>query len=148
MSKKMASIILAYGIVLATLSLVIQKITPVSAKAIVITGIAGGGLCVLWGIVALTGYTRRAWAVLTMIAVAVVLLIQVVQAWLVSADETSLSLTGRLVLTFMLPMTVGMLIYLLYGGRPPEFYDPGAALRESPSSRRERAQSPITGHHA
>src|SRR5688572_5877952 len=102
MSKKMASIILAYGVALAVLSLFIQQIAPALAKVIFITSIAGGGLCVLWGIVAFAGHKRRAWAVLTMIVVAFVYLSQLVEAWMASTDATSVSLTGRLVLTFML----------------------------------------------
>ena len=100
----------------------------------------------LWSIVAFAGHKRRAWAILTMIAVAFVVLSQVIQAWLASTDATSTSLTGRLVLTLMLLMTVGMLMYVLHGERPPEFYDPGAARRDNPASRGEHAQPPDATH--
>jgi hypothetical protein len=135
MSKKMASIILVYGVALAALSLLIQQIAPAFAKGILITGITGGGLSVLWGVVALTGHKRRAWAVLTMIAVTFVTLSQTVQVWMVPSDAVSTSLAGRLVLTLMLLMTMGMLMYLLHGERPPEFYSTGKSRRDhSPSS--------------
>lgn len=141
MSKKMASIILAYGVALAALSLFIRQIAPAFAKVILITGMAGGGLCGLWGMVALAGHKGRAWTVLTMIAVSFVLLSQVVQVWMVSTDATGL--TGRLVLTLMFLMTVGTLVYVLHGERPPEFYDSGgAARRDNASSGGDRAQSP------
>lgn len=135
MSKKMASVIAAYGVVLAALGLIIQQIAPALAQVVPLTGMAGGGLCVLWGIVAFAGHKRRAWALLTMVAVAVVMLIQGVHAWSVSADATSMSLMGRLVLTIMFLMTVGMLMYVVHGERPPEFYDSGTARRDKPSSR-------------
>jgi hypothetical protein len=141
MSKKMAIVIAAYGVVLAAISFFIQQAAPALANVIFITGIAGGGLCVLWGIVAIAGHKRRAWAVLTLIAVAFVVLSQVVQAWSVSTDETSTSLTDRLVLTFMLLMTVGMLMYILHGERPPEFYTTGTARRDTSPSRGNDAHS-------
>ena len=47
---------------------------------------AGGGLCVLWGIIAFAGHKRRAWTVLTMMAVALVVLSPVVHAWMASAQ--------------------------------------------------------------
>ena len=105
-----------------------------------ITGIAGGGLFVLWGIVALTGHKRRTWAILTMIAVTIVLLTQVVQAWL----GASIILTRRLMLTVMFLMT--MLLYLFHGERPPEFYTSGTARRDHSPSRGDNARSE-TGRH-
>ena len=146
MSKKMASIILANGVVLAGLSIFIQQTAPAFAKVTLITAIAGGALCVVWSIVALAGHQRRTWAALTLIAVTVILLSQAVQAWVASSDATNLP--GRLVLTIMLLMTMGMLLYVLHGERPPEFYVPGAARRESASSRAEGSQSPGAGRRS
>ena len=77
---------------MAALNYFIQQTAPAIPKVIFITGMAGGGLCVLWGIVAFAGHKRRVWAMLTIIAVAVVMLSQVVHAWLVSTDATSMSL--------------------------------------------------------
>jgi hypothetical protein len=139
----MASIVLAYGVALGTLSFIIQQITPPAvAQVILITGISGGGFCVLWGIVALAGHKRRAWAVITMTTVAFVMLSQVVQAWLSSTDATSTSLTGRLVLTLMLLMTVGVLTYLLHGERTPEFYQTGNTRGEHSASHGTTVQTP------
>lgn len=146
MSKRMASVIAIYGIVLAALSLFIQQTAPAFTHVVFVTGLAGGGLCVLWGIVAFAGHKRRVWAVLTMIAVAVVMLSQVVHAWSVSTDATSMSLLGRLVLTLMFLMTIGMLMYVLHGERPQDFYFPKAARRDNPASRGEYAQPPVAGH--
>jgi len=53
MSKKMASVIMAYGVVLAALSLVVRSVASELRKITFITDIGGGGLCVLWPIVAL-----------------------------------------------------------------------------------------------
>lgn len=141
----MAGVIAAYGIVLVALSFFIQRVAPASTKVTFFTGMAGGGLCVLWGIIAFVGHKRRTWIVLTMIAVAVVLLSQVVQAWLGSAAAPSAGLTERLVPTLMLLMTVGMLMYVLHGERTPEFYEPGSERRDTPSSPGDRVQPPVGG---
>jgi len=133
----MASVIVAYGVLLAALSLFIQQAAPAFAQVMLVAGMTGGGLCVLWGIVAFAGHSRRAWAVLTMVAVGFAVLTQVVPAWM---DGSSASLGGRLVLTLMLLMTVGMLMYVLHGERPPEFYDLKAARRANPASRGEPAR--------
>jgi len=138
----MASIIVAHGVVLAALGFLVQQSAPALVRITFITGIAGGGLSVLWGIVAFAGHKRRTWAILTMIAVTVVLLTQVVQAWL----GASISLTGRLVLTLMFLMTMSMLLYLFHGERPPEFYTSGTARRDHSPSRGDNARSE-TGRH-
>ena len=141
MSKKMGSVIAVYGVVLAALSFFIRQVVPAFANVVFVCGLAGGGLCVLWGIVAIAGHKRRAWAVLTLIAVAFVVLSQAVQVWFVSDDETSTRLAGRLVLTLMLLMTMGVLMYVLHGERPPEFYTTGTARPDSSPSRRNETHS-------
>lgn len=140
----MAGLVMGYGVVLASLSLIIRSLVPGFAKIPSITGIAGGGLCVLWGILALAGHKRRAWAVLSMIAVSFVFLNQFVHAWMVSADERSGILAGRLLLTLIMLLTVGMLMYLLHGERPPEFYLTGTARRNDPPPQPDGA-SPESG---
>lgn len=144
MSKRMASILLAYGVALTGLSILLRQIAPAFAKVTFIAGLLGGGLCVLCGIVAFAGHKGRTWAVLTMIAVLIVLLTQVVQAWLAASDASAISLVGRLVPTVMFLMTMGMLLYLLHGERPPEFYNPGVARQGNASLPGERVQTPGT----
>jgi len=138
----MASILLGYGFTFAAFGFLVQRSAPGFAKITFITGIGGGALSVLWGIVALTGHKRRTWAILTMIAATVVLMTQVVQAWL----GASTSPTGRLVLTLMFLMTMSMLLYLFHGERPPEFYTAGTTPCDHAPSRRDDARSE-TGRH-
>jgi len=132
MSKKMASAVIVYGVLLATFSFVIHRAAPARAGITLATGVAGGGLSVLWGLVALAGHKRRTWAVLTIVAVIFVILSQVVQAWIPATTMESLSLAVRLLVTLMLLMTVGMLMYLLHGERPPEFYSKAARQGSTP----------------
>ena len=47
MSKKMAGVLIAYGVVLAALGLVVKNIAPGFGWVTFIAGLAGGGLCLL-----------------------------------------------------------------------------------------------------
>ncbi len=141
MSKKMASIVIAYGILLALVSFAIQQVAPALAKVIFVAGLAGGGLCVVWGIVAMAGHKRRAWALLTLIVIMIVVLSQVVPAWSTVGGETPGSLAGSLLLTFLMLLTLALLMYLVHGERPPEFYSKGTARPDNSLSRRSDAHS-------
>jgi len=132
MSKKMASILIAYGALLAGLGFLLQQIVPVLGKPTNITVFAGGGLCVLWGVAALAGLKGRAWAVLTTSAVLLLMLGELIHGWTTSADGVS-SLTVRLIVTAMGLLTMGMLMYLLHGERSPEFYQTGATRQDHPA---------------
>jgi len=121
MSKKMASIIMAYGSVLAALGFVVRSVAPELANIPFLIGLVGGGLCLLFGLVALLGHRRRVWTILTLVAIALTDLGQVVPAWM-SLSEKPGNFAGALLLTLMLLLTVGMLMYLLHGERTPEFY--------------------------
>jgi hypothetical protein len=125
MSKKMASVLIGYGFVLAGLGLVLQNIAPAFAKITFIASLAGGGLCLLWGVAALAGLKGRAWAILNAMAAGFMLLSQAVHVWMESSSGGSANLAVRLLLTAMMVLTIGMLIYLLHGERPPEFDHPG-----------------------
>jgi hypothetical protein len=134
MSKKMASLLIGYGLVLAGLSLVVQNIAPAFGRIAFFAGLAGGGFSLLWGVAALAGLRGRVWAMLTAMATAFVLLTQAVHVWMASSGEGAGSLTVCLLVTSMFLLTVGMLMYLLHGERPPEFYQgrKAADVRKTP----------------
>ena len=145
MSKKMGGVITVYGVILATLGFLSQQIAPAFAKVTLIAGAVGGGLCLLWGVIALAGYQRRTSVVLTMTTVAITLLTQVVQAWLGATEAQVPNLTGQLVPTLMLAITMGMLMYVLHGERTPEFYECGSVDRNDNSSPQDQARISIGG---
>ncbi len=132
----MAGIIMAYGIVLAALSLAVRSVAPELAKVTFITGIAGGGLCLLWGLVALAGHKRRVWVILTMVAVFVVMLTQTIQGWVAGSDQSGTHV-GALLITLLLMLTGGMLMYVMHGERPPEFYTTNPVQRDIPPGVRD-----------
>lgn len=137
----MAGVLIVYGGVLAGLGFVLQQVAPVFGKVTIIAGFAGGGLCLVWGIAALAGLKGRAWAILTLIAVAFVLLHQTVNVGMASAGENSASLTVRLLVAGMMVLTIGMLMYLFHGERPPEFYQKAATRNPDPLSSRSETQA-------
>jgi hypothetical protein len=141
MSKKMASILIAYGVVLAGLGFLLHQTAPAFGKVTFIAGLAGGGLCLLWGIAALAGLKGRSWAVLTAIATALVLLSQTVPAWMGSGNEVAGAVTVRLLVTVMMLLAIGVLMHLLHGERPPEFYERGANHRADPFASGKEPQS-------
>jgi len=118
----MACLLIVYGIVLAGLGFAVPKTHPPVGQASWIPGLAGGGLSLLWGVAALAGLKRRVWAILTATGTALVLLVRSVHLWMASSGEDAASLNVRLLVTTMFVLTVGMLMYLVHGERPPEFY--------------------------
>ena len=141
MSKKMGSIVLSYGVLVAVLAFVLQQVYPTLARVTFIAGLMAGGLSIIWGIVGLAGHKRRTWAMLTSVALAFVLLTQVVDAWSASASETPGQLAGALLLTLLMLLTVGMMMYLMHGERSPEFYQRDAVRRKQSKSGEEVAPS-------
>ncbi len=137
----MASVLIAYGGLLAGLGFLLHQAAPVFARVAFIAGLAGGGLSLLWGVAALAGLKGRVWATLSAIATTVVLLTQAVSVWTTSASEGASSLTIRLVVTTMFLLTIGMLLYLFHGERPPEFFERRAHHRADPFSRGKEPQT-------
>lgn len=129
----MAGIIMAYGVALAGLSLGIKKVAPELAKIPFLVGLSGGGLCVLCGLAALIGHQRRVGALLTLVAVALVVLSPTLGVWMDGSGTGA----ARLLLTLMLALTVVMIMYVMHGERPPEFYqkDP---IRQHHGENREK----------
>ncbi len=66
-----------------------------------------------------------------------VLVSQMVHLWMSASSELSGSLNARLLVSAMVLLTIGMLVYLLHGERPPEFYQTGP-------SRLPRYPTPLT----
>jgi hypothetical protein len=124
MSKKMASIVLGYGLFLTVMGLVVRSVTPEQGKITFITAFAGGGLLVLCGIAALAGHKRRTWTVLTAIPIIYFFLSQTVLAWMPSTKGAGNTLAAWLI-TLMLLLTLGFLLYVLHGERSPDFYKGG-----------------------
>jgi len=127
----MAGIIMAYGVVLAGLSLAIKTVMPELEKIPFIVGLSGGGMCVLWGLAALLGHQRRVGTLLTLVAVALVVLSPTLRVWM----DSSGTVGARLLLTLMLALTVAMIMYVMHGERPPEFYQKEPSWQDNSEAR-------------
>jgi hypothetical protein len=119
MSKKMAFIIVTHGIVLAGLGLGLRSVAPELAKTPSLISLGGGGVCAVWGFLALAGYKSRAGILLTLAAIGLALLAPTLDTWLTSAGAGA----TRWLLTTMLLVTLGQLLYVMHGERPPDFYE-------------------------
>ena len=142
MSKNMARVLIAYGIVLVVLGFVLYRISPELGKVTWITCFAGGGLCLLWGAAALGGLKGRSRAALTLVAMAVVMITQMVGAWTAFAGTGSERLTFGLIATAVTVLTMGMVLYLIHGERPPEFYRSNPFHGGSPGNASEDSSAP------
>jgi hypothetical protein len=69
------------GVLMAGLSFLANHLQPSFPQTAFITGLVGGGLCVLWGVLGRRGSHCRAAAMVTLAAVACVFTRQAVQSW-------------------------------------------------------------------
>lgn len=85
-------------------------------------GLAGGGLCLVWAVLAWLGHRIRAGAVLTLMVMGFLFLADTVQMWQERGlGKLSLLLTGLTVLTVLL---LTALVHD-FGGPPPDEKSPG-----------------------
>ena len=115
MNSKMSAYVTVYGGLLVVLGLITHWIAPEIARITLITGSAGGALCVLWGIMGLLGHRCKAAEVLTLGVTGYVLLTQVVTNWMGRGNGKADTLLAPILMTAMLLLTLGLLIYLLHG---------------------------------
>ena len=116
MNKTLGFELIVYGVLLAGLSLLTNHIAPAMARPTLVTGLAGGALCVLWGVLALLGNRRKVWAMLTLIPISYVMLSQTVTIWMEGIQDVTGRRTAALVITVMLVFSIGMLMMIAYAG--------------------------------
>ena len=130
MNSKMALYVLTHGVGLIALALLIHRVAPETARVTLVTGLAAGGLCALWGVLGLLGHRRRVGAVLTLIPASLVLLTQAVNGWMGPGTGKSESLLASALVTVMFVASVGVLTYVLHAGENA----PGASGAKTPAS--------------
>jgi len=116
MNRPLAFEFILYGLFLAGVSLIVHYKAPDFGQVTLVTGIAGGALSVLWGVLVLCGYRRRWWIVLTLAVVMFSLLSQAVTAWMRPAggDASPMRLVAMWI-TVLLVFSFGLLMNLLHG---------------------------------
>jgi len=116
MNKPIGLQLVVYGLLLAGLSLLTNHWAPALARPTLITGLAGGALCLLWGVLALLGNRRKAWSLLTLIPVSFVMLSQTVTTWLAGSEAVPERRTVAVVITTMFALSIAMLMRVAYAG--------------------------------
>jgi hypothetical protein len=122
MSRRMSGVLVTYGILVAISGILLRKITPEIAPSVLTIGIVAGALCLVFGIRGFLGCKRRVEAIMTVTAVTFAILIQVIPSYMDALANKSPWL-GAGILTALFLITIGMLLYLFHGERPPEFYN-------------------------
>ena len=120
LSPEMAVDLVLCGALLAGLSLLAQHLQPDLQRATLITGLAGGGLCVLWGVLGRRGMHCRAGAMGMLAVVACVFARQAVLSWEAAA---SIGSKGRMVAALAMVLAVfcvGTLANLARGSKGPQ----------------------------
>lgn len=107
--------LLLYGVMLASLGVLAQRLAPDLGFATLITGVTGGVLAVFWGVLGLRGYRRRIWPIGTLIVLDIVLLVQAIKAWLAIKNGTEALKPVALILTLLLAFGIGQLVNFLQG---------------------------------
>jgi hypothetical protein len=120
MSAEVALDLVLCGVLLAGLSLLAEYLQPSLQRATLVTGLVGGALCVMWGVLGRRGTRCRTTAMGTLVVVACVFVHQAVQSWEAAAAIGS---KGRMVAALMVVLAgfcVGMLANLARDAKGPQ----------------------------
>lgn len=109
--------LLLYGLMLVGLSLVAHRIAPDFAGTTLTIGVAGGVFTMLWGVLGLRGFRQRAWPIVTLTIVAVLLLVQAVKAWLALRAGGEALKPVAVILSVLVMFAIGQLMNLAQSGR-------------------------------
>lgn len=116
MNKTIGLQLIVYSLLLAGLSYLVYHLAPTITRPTLISGLVGGGLCLLWGVLAMLGSRRKALAVLTLIPTSYVLLGQAISRWMGDDLEMSGRWIVTLVTTLLVVLSVAMLMRIAYAG--------------------------------
>jgi hypothetical protein len=116
MNRTIGLQLVGYSLVLAGLSLLTYHIVPLLGQATLITGLAGGILCLIWGVRAALGHRGKALSILTLIPVNFVLLSQAITGWMGGGEELQGRYTGAGLTTLLFVLSVAMLTRIAYAG--------------------------------
>jgi hypothetical protein len=141
MNKTVGFLLVVYSLVLAGLSYLIYHLDPGVGRPTLITGLVGGGLCLVWGFRSLAGSGGKALPILTLIPVSFALLSQTFMSWS-GGGGGSRAVAGLITLLLMLSMV--MLVRIAWSGEVFDVQPTGQATGrngQSQSSGQEAAQA-------
>ncbi len=113
MNKSTGVQLVVYGLLLAGLSFLIRHFAQGISRPVLITGLIGGSLCLVWGIRAILGSRGKALPVLTLIPVTFSLLSLTITGWAGRVTGTG---TVMIVTTVLLLLSLWMLVRIAWAG--------------------------------
>jgi hypothetical protein len=116
MNKTIGLQLVAYSLLLAGFSYFAYHLVPALAQPTLIVGLAGGALCLVWGIRAVAGSTGKALPILTLIPIAFVMLSQTVMTWGGGTQEVPGRRTATVVITLLFVLSLAMVMRIAYAG--------------------------------
>jgi hypothetical protein len=116
MNKSIGIQLVVYSLLLAGLSYLTHHMAPALARPTLITGLAGGLLCLVWGLCALGGSRGKALPILTLIPVNFVLLSQGVTSWSEGGEAVPGRRSAAAMITLLLVFSIAMLMRIAYAG--------------------------------
>jgi hypothetical protein len=116
MNKTLGLQLVIYSLLLAGLSCFSHYLAPALARTTLIAGLAGGTLCLVWGLRSLKGNRSKVLPILTLVPVCFVLLSQTITGWASSGEGMPNRRTAAAVITLLFAMTLGMLMRIAYAG--------------------------------
>ncbi len=116
MNKRIGLQLLGYSVLLFALSWIIYQLTPSVGKPTLVTGVAGGTLCLVWGIRAGLGKPGKALAILTLIPICYVLLGQAITVWMERDPGLASGMVVKSLVTLLFVASMGMLVRIAYAG--------------------------------
>jgi hypothetical protein len=114
MNKTIGLQLIIYSLLLIGLSFVVYYLAPALARPTLVTGLIGGALCLVWGLLAMAGKRGRALPLLTLVPVNFALLSQTVLGWTGGSQEVVGRRSAAVVITLLFVLSVGMLMRIAY----------------------------------
>ncbi len=116
MNKTIGLQLVVYSLVLAGLSYFAYELAPAQAQPTLIAGVAGGALCLIWGVWAVAGNERKAPCVLTLIPVNFILMGQTILGWSGGSQGMRDHRAAAIVITLLFALSIGMLVRVAWAG--------------------------------
>jgi hypothetical protein len=123
LSLELALDMVVCGIALAGSCLVARHLEPDLPRLPLLAGVAGGILCILWGVAGRLGYPHRLGAIVTLALAGCVLGYQVVRAWPLASEGNTTGRMAAVLLVAPIAFCVGMLINLVRAKQAQGFLD-------------------------
>jgi hypothetical protein len=115
MDKPIGFQLIAYSLLLAGLGGLTHHLAPPLARTALITALAGGALCLVWGGRAVVARRGKAPAIVTLLPVTFVMLAQTVTVWAGRAEVPGRH-PAAITLTVMFLLSFAMLLRITYAG--------------------------------